>query len=563
MGLAHGTLIVKNTGVGAIHCNMLTSGVVECLGLPFAAPPVGNLRFAPTVDATARLDHSGPFDATAFGASCPQAAGQIPDPNATSESCLTLNVWSPAAYDTARETPPAAPVMHWIYGGGFMQGGSASFNGSALAARHNVVVVSSNYRLGVLGFAALREHADANETTGNWGFLDQQSALRWVQRNIAKGFGGDPQLVTIFGQSAGAASVDAHLLAPSSKGLFKRAILESGGLDGLVKLPWALGTGDGVASRLGCGKYSAGKSQRLACMRNASVEQILSSAGGGDMGNPVIDCAFGPPSDCTNFNLAADGVIFDGSAWDLTARRHPLAVNREADVLLGTNTNDGSLFAIGYFDTLNASEYTKLVRAVVSKNQRLKGNNNPTVAQLHRALALYPPVPEVGVPVANVTAANLATLSSMLTDSQFVCGSKLIADGLATTPSRRVFQYRYNYNATWTGFCYSSWSAEYGITHTAELSMVFGLPTYVFGPTTNALPACTFNAEDTLMAQLVGELWTSFARDGVPKAPSAVFGKAGGWPQWNGTGQQLVIDQQQLVVETAWRAEQCAHWNEH
>lgn len=123
-------------------------------------------------------------------------------------------------------------------------------------------------------------------------------------------------------------------------------------------------------------------------------------------------------------------------------------MNQGADVMLGTNTNDGSLFAIGYFDTLNASDYTELVRAVVSKDQRLKGNNNPTAAQLQRALSVYPPAPEAGVPIENVTATNLATLSKILTDSQFVCGSKLIADGLATAPSsdgtgaqqkRRVF----------------------------------------------------------------------------------------------------------------------------
>ena len=568
---------VKNTSVGALRCNKLSTGVMECLGLPFAAPPTGPLRFAATVDAVGPLDGSGPFDATSFGAACPQAAGQIPDPGATSEDCLTINVWSPATSNSDDDSPPAA-VMHWIYGGGFAQGGSASFNGSTLAARHDVVVVSSNYRLGALGFTALREHAARNGTTGNWAFLDQQSALRWVQRNVATGFGGDPDLVTIFGQSAGAGSVDAHLLAPTSGGLYTRAILESGGLDGIVALPWALGVGDGVAARLGCGNYSAtaaaadadaadaaggGGGDRLRCMRAASVEQVLAASGGGDMGNPVIACAFGRPEDCTDFTLAADGVVFDGSAWDLTVRSSD-AVNTNADVMLGTNTNDGSLFAIGYFDSLNASGYAELVRAVVSKDQRLKGNADPTPAQLQRALALYPPAPEAaGVPLANVTAANLATLSTILTDSQFLCGSQLIASGLASgaNKSRGVFQYRYNYNATFAGFCYSSWSADYGITHTAELSMVFGQPTYVFGPITSDLPACTFNAEDAAMAQLVGELWTSFAKGGAPTATSDVFPKASGWPRWDAASeQQLVIDAGPLKVEARWRAEQCAYW---
>ena len=549
--------VVKHTSVGALRCNKLGTGVTECLGLPFAAPPTGALRFAATVDAVDPLDSNGTFDATTFGAACPQAAGQIPVPSDTSEDCLTINVWSPATSDS--DDSPAA-VMHWIYGGGFAQGGSASFNGSTLAARHGVVVVSSNYRLGALGFLALREQHTANETTGNWAFTDQQSALRWVQRNVARGFGGDPGLVTIFGQSAGAGSVDAHLLASSSHKLYKRAILESGGLDGIVALPWALGVGDGVASRLGCGNYSA-SGDRLHCLRAASVEQVLAASGGGDMGNPVIACAFGAPEECTDFAFAADGVIFDSSAWNLTVNSN--AVNPSADVLLGTNTDDGSLFAIGYFDTLNASAYTELVRAVVSKDQRLKGNAEPTPAQLQKALTLYPPASEAGVPLANVTAANLATLSTVLTDSQFLCGSQLIANGLVsvTNKSRGVFQYRYNYNATFTGFCYSSWDATYGITHTAELSMVFGQPTYVFGPITSALPVCTFNAEDATMAQLVGELWTSFAKSGAPKAPSAIFSKASGWPRWDAASeQQLVIDKGPLKVEASWRAEQCAYW---
>ena len=195
------------------------------LGLPYAAPPVGRLRWRPPVSAPA---WKSVRDATAFGPACfqptPRTASIYADPPAAmSEDCLSLNIWSPAR---ARK----APVMVWIHGGSLTGGsGSETIYDGAVLAKRGLVVVSINYRLGVLGYLAhpglSAESSDG--VSGNYGLLDQIEALRWVKRNIAA-FGGDPGKVTIAGESAGALSVMYLMAAPPARGLFQKAILESG-----------------------------------------------------------------------------------------------------------------------------------------------------------------------------------------------------------------------------------------------------------------------------------------------------------------------------------------------
>ena len=208
----------------------VADGVDAFKGIPFAAPPVGDLRWRPPQPAA---PWTGVRQATEFGASCmqgrggpPPAAG-APAVQAPSEDCLFLNVWRPAS-----ATPGAKlPVMVWIHGGGFTGGSGASPNTSgAQFARQGVVLVSANYRLGRFGFFAFpalsRERPD--ETKGNYAYMDQIAALQWVRRNIAA-FGGDPTNVTIFGFSAGGVSVHSLLASPMARGLFHKAIAQSGG----------------------------------------------------------------------------------------------------------------------------------------------------------------------------------------------------------------------------------------------------------------------------------------------------------------------------------------------
>jgi para-nitrobenzyl esterase len=199
-------------------------GIVAYLGVPYAQPPVGDLRWRPPQ----KLSHwSGVRLARQFGNDCMQArrrparGAQTP----LSEDCLYLNVWAPAG-----RAPQRWPVMVWVHGGGFFAGSGSQplYQGADLAQR-GVVVVTLNYRLGRFGFfahpALLRENP--SEPIGNYGLMDQIAALRWVKRNIAA-FGGDPKKVTLFGQSAGGASVSDLMASPYARGLFERAIIESG-----------------------------------------------------------------------------------------------------------------------------------------------------------------------------------------------------------------------------------------------------------------------------------------------------------------------------------------------
>ncbi len=230
-------------------------------GIPYAAPPIGDLRWKETEPARA---WAGVKDATRFGPSCMQNYDFGP----TSEDCLSLNIWTPSV--------SAAPiaVMVWFHGGGDTEGGSNSefFYGDSLAKK-DVVVVSVNYRLNVFGFIALPELSaeSPHHASGNYGLLDQIMALKWIKANIAK-FGGDPTRVTIFGQSAGAADVERLLVSPLSNGLFQRAIAESGAarrvepsLAEQEKECGAIVTGMGAPAQ-----------NRLAALRRMPATQILS-----------------------------------------------------------------------------------------------------------------------------------------------------------------------------------------------------------------------------------------------------------------------------------------------
>ena len=209
---------------------VVADGVESFKGIPFAAPPVGELRWRPPQPVA---PWTGVRQASEFGADCmqgrfgPPPAPGAPAPRAPSEDCLFVNVWRPAGSTATR-----LPVMVWIYGGGFVGGSGASpFTAGTQFARQGVVLVSLNYRVGRFGFFAFpalnRERPE--ETKGNYAYMDQIAALQWVKRNIAA-FGGDPGNVTIFGFSAGGVSVHSLLASPMGRGLFHKAIAQSAGL---------------------------------------------------------------------------------------------------------------------------------------------------------------------------------------------------------------------------------------------------------------------------------------------------------------------------------------------
>jgi para-nitrobenzyl esterase len=302
-------------------------GVTRYLGIPYAAPPVGENRWRPPLPAAA---WTGTRHADRFGANCQQA----PAPKAlrawtseyliegpVSEDCLTLNVWTASTRPARR-----LPVLVWIHGGGFSSGGATVpvYDGAHLATR-GMVVVTINYRLGVYGFlshpALRRENAEG--ASGNYGLLDQIAALRWVQDNIGA-FGGDPQQVTVAGQSAGAASVHHLIASPLARGLFQRAIAESGSGMGSS-------TPDGAAS-------------------DAAGEQLMGRAGASD----IAALRRLPPA---QLELAAAGLSFrpnvDGRVLpdtDYVGRN-----TNDVPVLTGLTADEGSSMSSSYGQATPAS----------------------------------------------------------------------------------------------------------------------------------------------------------------------------------------------------------------
>src|ERR1700688_4616667 len=224
--LAHSALSAPVVTESGVISGLPERELVVYRGVPFAAPPIGPLRWRPPAPVT---HWEGTRKADTFAPACMQEGVSMPGetPPAVSEDCLYLNVWAP------RPTHHnALPVIVWIYGGGLRNGSAAMplYWGDRLA-RRGVVVVTIAYRLGPLGFLALpalTQESDAH-SSGNYGLMDQIAALEWVQRNIAA-FGGDPAQVTIAGQSSGSISVSVLMSSPRAKGLFQRAIGESGGL---------------------------------------------------------------------------------------------------------------------------------------------------------------------------------------------------------------------------------------------------------------------------------------------------------------------------------------------
>ncbi|WP_414463740.1 carboxylesterase/lipase family protein [Hyphomicrobium sp. DY-1] len=255
-------------------------GVNIFLGIPYAAPPVGNLRWQPPQPV--KRWH-GVLDATKFANTCPQVTelGAFAGPSSTNEDCLYLNVF------TTGNKGKKKPVIVWIHGGGNVDGETNDYDASKLATGGpmgtQAVVVTLNYRLGLFGFLSESHLNSEGHLWGNYGILDQQAVLRWVRRNIAS-FGGDPTKVALGGQSAGAQDTGANVLSPLARGLFNRAIYQSGPLPSLATAALALSRGNAFAAAANCSNSS--------CLRKLSAERILQLQGTPNANGPYITGPF-------------------------------------------------------------------------------------------------------------------------------------------------------------------------------------------------------------------------------------------------------------------------------
>ncbi len=286
--------------------------VTEFLGIPYAAPPVGDLRWRPPA---AHGPWKGVLKADAFGPSCAQTTelGAFAGPPNDNEDCLYLNIFTPDLPSEERGSREKLPVIFWSYGGGQVAGESNDYDGTKLAVKGHTVVVTINYRLNLFGYLAHPSLDHEGHLFGNYGLLDQQLGLRWVKENITR-FGGDPDNVTIAGQSAGSSNTGAQVLSPLARGLFARAIYESGPIPTETPLSVAETKGTNLAVAAGCG--SGNGPSVAACLRALPASKVAALAGNGISYTTVAGApdatATGITQDTGN-SVYITGMITDGT----------------------------------------------------------------------------------------------------------------------------------------------------------------------------------------------------------------------------------------------------------
>lgn len=460
------------------------SGLRVFKGIPYATPPTGELRWKRPLPPK---PWTGVRPAIEFSSSCIQPAPVHPQ----SEDCLYLNVWTSTGAHNA-------PVMVWLHGGGYLNGSTALpyYDGSALA-HFGAVVVTINYRLGIMGFFAhpqlsreTREHV-----SGNYGLLDQIAALQWVQENIAA-FGGDARTVTIFGESAGAGSVSCLLFSPLAKGLFHRAIAESGALDDQLKdlrnprggIESAEHQGAELARELACGGGAV-----LPCLREMRGSLLLKMV-------HTISCL-----ECTERDTlgpVTDGYVIPGQPYQLlrAGKLNPAAV------LTGSNRGEGTI-VIGMRPVPDVAGY----HAWVSARFR---NQAATV------LAAYP---------AESNDAVRAALRDVYTDSWYLCPSRSLA-------AAEKSSYLYQFTRVRPGM-------EMRTAHGSEIPYVFDTLRTAVGRVEEV---------DRKLARLMSAAWYRFAATGNPNGDDLPE-----WPRYEQKSEAYLEFGESVRVDRGLETTQC------
>jgi para-nitrobenzyl esterase len=519
--LAASTLVAAPDG--KFQGKLDTTGTVrQFLGVRYAQPVTLNLRWKPPQPVTPSV---GTQDATQFGNHCPQ--GPTPFGNATlTEDCLFLNVYAPnrsndhgSDHGDGRDSDhdEGRPVMVWIHGGALAVGESNEYDATRLVQR-GVVVVTINYRLGALGFLAhpALTGESPDRISGNYGFKDQQAALKWVRRNI-RAFGGNPEKVTVFGESAGGLSTFVNLVSPTARGLFHRAIVQSGAyLLTQPTLAQAEAAGTNFANAVQCNQ--ANPADVLTCLRALPVSTILGVA------------SFSPAPN-------VDGKVLTQSIGSALANGQ---FNR-VPLMNGSNHDEWNLFVALDFDLtghpVTAATYPAAIAATIGVPLA-----SPAVALVQ---AQYP---GASFPTYDQAVGALGT------DAIFAC-TAWFADELASA-FVPTFAYEFNDANAPQNFL-PPVSFPYGAAHASEIQYIF--------PTANPsglglnLPQTPLNANQRLLADKMVGYWTEFAGSGDPNGHGSPH-----WPQFE-RGRQVM---QSLVAPTPTTetnfatAHQCAFWDQ-
>ncbi len=458
-------------------------GIVQFRGIPYAAPPVGALRFMPPAppeswEGVRRADSFGPR-------SCQEAGGATAmlgdDASGTDESCLYLNVFTPSCDDARR------PVMVWIHGGGYVNGSASTpwYDGTRIAANGDVVVVTLNYRLGALGFLWLGDLDPRFRSSGVNGLLDQASAMQWVRDNIAA-FGGDPDNVTIFGESAGAMSVSTHLALPASRGLFSKAIAQSGAAHNVFDRELASKLTERFMEILGVDDVDG--------LLTADAMAITSA------GSKLTSMVHSDPTMLAGPTGIALGMAFQPVIDGEFLPEHPLdavRAGRAADVplLTGTNLDEWNLFRLMTPGGLDHPE-------LLGRLERIFGEG-------HRVHDTY---------VATRPGASPDDLwSAVLTDATFrlPCIRLVEARGAATSPT-------WQYLFTWAT---PAFGGVAGSCHALEIPFVFGV---LDAPGASIFLGGEPGADLHELSRRMQDAWIAFARTGDPS-----IGSLPAWPRWD------------------------------
>ena len=501
-----GTPIVNIDG-GAVR-GVAVPGGYAFRGLPYAAAPTGQLRWRAPRPAT---DWSGVRDATQFAPSCPQQTDPLQNlflpPGPIAEDCLYLNVSTPALRSHRGD---GRPVLVWIHGGGLTQDAARNYDGSKLAAA-GTVVVTINYRLGALGFLAHPALASRpGGPAGNYGLMDQQAALRWVRRNIAE-FGGDPRNVTIAGQSAGGLSVLAHLVSRGSRGLFQRAIVQSGAF--ALKQQSradAEAFGQTFATSAGCADQSA------ECLRALPVSALVDHFPGAAIPGVV------------------DGKVLRESIGTALAGGRFARV----PILNGINHDEEFLFVAGLGVAVSGGTFVLVPeRPVTAANYQ---SNIAAVLSVPpaRAAAIAAEYPLGAYP------APVVALSTLVADANFACPALQVD----RWTSRRVPTFAYQFNDDTAPHRLAPPGALPPIaTHSSELQYLFDLPNLPF-------PG-TLNPDQEALAGSMRTAWANFAANGDPSSAAIP------WPSFNDSAQVLSLESPQPQVDTSFATtHHCSFW---
>jgi para-nitrobenzyl esterase len=354
--IAFSNAAVVNITGGKIQGNTFPS-YVEFLGIPYAQPPIGAQRFLPTKPRSA---WEGLWDATKIANACPRDATWFTINPKMNEDCLYLNLWAPSPIVPTRKLP----VMVWIFGGGYMSGSGDSLQtrGNELVSTHkDVIVITFNYRLGILGWLGseeLRQHTlttTGSNSTGNMGLLDMIEVLKWVKANVAK-FGGDPSNVAVFGESAGAGATAALLTSPLSAGLFHKAIMESGGFQQWTAMTMQHAQGNfNALIKFLTTFVQKGKGKHSICPRSAGAIECLYKNAGALAGTRMVLIAEDRMTRYEKDSSLWDG--YDQDQWGpivdgVALKEHPFHALQNGNwhkvpVIIGTNADEGTEFLDG------------------------------------------------------------------------------------------------------------------------------------------------------------------------------------------------------------------------